>query len=271
MSKLLDRLLAHPGPILLSLGLFVAWLLLFTLGMTIDSEKYRTVLSEGGAEDLVRTPAGSADLDIQIADTLVASRVDGDTVLVRLSEQTPSPDTGATAQPDQQAPSQVSDTLNDGAATSGTPSLLDYFWALIVVVLVFTPPNLALLSCLAGVLGVIGRYAGLTLDEDTISGVDRTSPVMSGILRGFFVYLMVISGLLVLLQDPILGTVSPGQYVRFAGLISLTSFYVNYDPDMFAQLLDRVRDRLQEQETQRDETSSNTGQSGTSDDDENRS
>lgn len=76
--------------------------------------------------------------------------------------------------------------------------------------------------------------------------VDQTFPVLSAILRGFFVYLTVISGILVLLENPILGTMSPGQYIRFAGLLSLLSFFVNYDPSLFVALLDRVRDRMKE-------------------------
>jgi hypothetical protein len=93
--------------------------------------------------------------------------------------------------------------------------------------------------------------------------LDHTYPLLSALLRSFFVYLTVISGLLVLLENPILGTASPGQYVRFAGLLSLLSFFVSYDPTMFVALLDRVRDRVQEK-TEADESEDGNGRGTTS-------
>jgi hypothetical protein len=76
--------------------------------------------------------------------------------------------------------------------------------------------------------------------------LDRSFPLLSAVIRGLVVFLIVISGLLVLLENPIVGTASPGQYVRFGGLLSLTSFVVSYDPSVFAMLLEQVRTRLRE-------------------------
>ncbi|PSQ95467.1 MAG: hypothetical protein BRD55_10550 [Bacteroidetes bacterium SW_9_63_38] len=124
-------------------------------------------------------------------------------------------------------------------------------FAFLVVLFCFTPSNPAFLCCLAGVLGALGRRVVLTNQRDRLR--DHAFPFLSAILRSFLVYLTVISGLLVLLENPILGTASPGQYIRFAGLLSLIGFFVNCDATVFATLLDRVRNRAQEN-VEEDET-----------------
>jgi hypothetical protein len=125
-----------------------------------------------------------------------------------------------------------------------------------MILICFTPTNLAFLSCTAGVLGAVGRSLKL-VDSGDRPPSDETHPLLSAVIRGLFVFLVVISGLLALLENPILGTASPGQYVRYAGLISLTSFVVNYDPSVFATLLDQVRERM---EKGPEDTSSESGE-----------
>lgn len=310
MKDIVESLREHGRVIALSGAVFFAWILLFTLGMTIDSEKYRKILSEGGVEALASSPAGSAELDLQIADTLITTQVQGDTVVVQMNRPSAAADSGergaaganngSQAETTDPAPSHTDTTKTDtargspGGRLGNTGSTRDErttapddssacvttavssalflgyeFWnfcllilrhigALIVVVFVFTPSNLAFITCLAGILGVIGRFAVLTVTADP-STKDRTFPILSAVIRSFFVYLIVISGMLVLLRDPILGTVSPGQYVRFAGMLSLTSFCVNYDPNIFADLLERVRNRLQEEAQPEQESAGSAG------------
>lgn len=118
-------------------------------------------------------------------------------------------------------------------------------WAFVVALLSFTPSNLALLCCAAGALGATGRRLKLS-GRTNPETLDRSFPFLSAVIRGLVVFLIVISGLLVLLENPIVGTASPGQYVRFGGLLSLTSFVVSYDPSVFAMLLEQVRTRLRE-------------------------
>ena len=66
---------------------------------------------------------------------------------------------------------------------------------------------------------------------------------MSGVLRGLFVYLFFISGLL-LFDDKPFSTPGPGQYIRLAGFISLVSFLVNYRPNLFASISDWAYERI---------------------------
>lgn len=120
----------------------------------------------------------------------------------------------------------------------------------LVVLTCYTPTNVALLSVVAGVLGSLGCRARLG-PTSTGSGnqkaqrspCDQINPNLSGFLRGLFVYLAVISGLLVLVEDPF-EVPTPQQYARLAGFISLLSFVTSYRSAIFAGLLDRVADAL---------------------------
>lgn len=211
------------------------WISLFAAGIVVDSEYYRGVISPGGVVDLEneeRPVVRESPVELALADSLAA---DQDTLLLTRAP-------GATGSGDA--------AFRIETGPSGASGLGRFFWAIwafLVVVVSFTPSNLALLCCTAGVLGAMGRRMQLSaeVDPDTL---DRTYPYLSAILRGFFVFLVVISGVLVLIEDPILSTSSPEQYVRFGGLLSLTSFVINYDPSLFAMLLDQVRDRLEERE-----------------------
>ena len=202
----------------ISIG-FALWISLFTAGILVDSEPYRRVISSQGVEEM--STAASAGQATASSDPLSAPPQSG----------------SPTAPPEAAAPT--------GTTTADSPPTDSVLWAFIVALLCFTPSNLAFLCCLAGVLGAMGRRVVLSTQRGQ-GNRDRTYPLLSALLRSFFVYLTVISGLLVLLENPILGTASPGQYIRFAGLLSLIGFFVSYDPTMFVALLDRVRDRMQE-------------------------
>jgi hypothetical protein len=126
-----------------------------------------------------------------------------------------------------------------GNRIDGTRMAVSWFIALVF----FLPLNLALLCATAGVLGTFGNIANLYHDQATLSSQDRTNPYISGLLRGFFVYLFVISGLLVLDDAPFANS-SPGQYIRLAGFLSLFSFVVNYQPHIFSMLVDIAQTRI---------------------------
>lgn len=216
---------------------FAVWILLFTAGILVDTEPYRRIISPQGAQQMGTTGPSSTQ------DSRARTSVDGDTLQLRLDHSTlPPSDTiplaSSTGPPRDYSRANV-------LVTEGAPPTDSTVWAFLVVLFCFTPSNLAFLCCLAGVLGAMGRQVVLTTEGERDSR-DRTYPLLSALLRSFFVYLTVISGLLVLLENPILGTASPGQYIRFAGLLSLIGFFVSYDPTMFVALLDRVRDRMRE-------------------------
>ena len=113
----------------------------------------------------------------------------------------------------------------------------------VAILLFFLPLNLAMVSSAAGTLGALGNRANLEDDQTPAKSRDDSSPLMSGVLRGLFVYLFFISGLL-LFDDKPFSTPGPGQYIRLAGFISLVSFLVNYRPNLFASISDWAYERI---------------------------
>lgn len=131
-----------------------------------------------------------------------------------------------------------------GIPADAAPGLLTSWF---VVLLWFLPVNLALVCAVAGVLGAMGNRANLHHEGPDAAGrptPDLSNPYLSAMLRGFFVYLFLISGLL-LLDDAPFSNSTPGQYVRLAGFLSLFSFVVNYNPHIFSGLVTWAFHRIQ--------------------------
>ena len=134
------------------------------------------------------------------------------------------------------------ETANPGAATGAAPavvgpvdpSLKAVAW--LVVVTCFLPLNLAWVCALASGLGAFGNRANLADDRSTGRSHDSSNPFLSAVLRGFFVYLFMMSGLLVLDEAPFTHP-TPEQYIRLAGFLSLFSFVVSYQPRLFNILI----------------------------------
>jgi len=116
----------------------------------------------------------------------------------------------------------------------------------LVVLSAYTLSNVALLCMIASVLGAIGAKARLEPDvpQRREGEPDVTSPRTSAILRGFMVYLTLVSGVIVFAEAPSEPTQS--QYVKMAGVLSLVAFIVSYRPALFAGLLDRGSTLLSE-------------------------
>ena len=121
----------------------------------------------------------------------------------------------------------------------------------LLAILFYTPLNLAFISAAAGALGSLGSIANLNSDAeagaqagaDAAPARDHTNPVVSGLLRGGFVYLFMVSGML-LFDDSPFSMTSPDQYLRLAGFLSLFSFVVNYQPNVFGTLIDWAHTRI---------------------------
>ncbi len=129
-------------------------------------------------------------------------------------------------------------------------------FAWFAILVLFTPVNIMLLSSTAGVLGAVGRRALLHApsrmppgEQDTEHPVgpesdrDPSNPYLSGVLRGFLVYLFLMSGVLLVMDSP-LGAKTPQQYIRLAGLVSLVSFLSSYNPRVLGSLMHRAIDAL---------------------------
>jgi hypothetical protein len=123
----------------------------------------------------------------------------------------------------------------------------DLLLSTVVILLWFTPVNLALVSASAGALGTFGNLANISDDHKSRHARENSNPYISAMLRGFFVYLLMISGLLLLDLNPFANP-TPGQYIRLAGLLSILSFVVNYQPRLFSTLTVLALRRIEERE-----------------------
>jgi hypothetical protein len=129
-----------------------------------------------------------------------------------------------------------------------TPSELSAIPAILcglVVLLCYTPTSVAFLAAISGVLGALGRIARLSPQHTNPANDDNTHPYLSGAVRGFFVYLATISGVLVVSDDPFTNPTA-AQYLRIAGLVSLFSFMVSYNPGLFGRMLKRAGSLLED-------------------------
>ena len=151
--------------------------------------------------------------------------------------------------PNPPPPAVPSAAPSSGGGQSTTPN---FFAAWGVVLTCFLPINLAWLCAAGGALGAFGNRANLADDQAKGISHDNTNPYTSAILRGFFVYLFMMSGLLLLDESPFAHP-SPGQYVRLAGFLSLFSFVVSYQPRLFSVLIVWAFHRIQVREGQDNE------------------
>lgn len=195
----------------LAILLVVFWLFLFAGGITVDTEKYRCAISPGGVVALTNeaNPGGSAK-----------KPCDAST---------------------EEARQALSFSVPAWPVSFGDEYRVVIPW--LVVLLFFLPLNLALICTVAGALGAYGNRANLQDDATTPQARDESNPIMSGMLRGFFIYLFLISGLL-LLDDKPFSDPGPGQYIRFAGFLSLISFIVSYQPNLFSMLIEWAFQRI---------------------------
>lgn len=168
------------------------------------------------------------------------------------------------------------DHVNE-ASTIGFPEAVSN---VAMVAISFTPTNLALLCCVSALAGCLGRMATTNgvverrrseaIQIDTVSSsttppgstapaqtasvstsersvtstdADKVSPLapaISAVTWGFFIYLVALSGTLIISGEPFKNA-SPEQYVRMASSASLAAFVVGWKPDILNQLLDKMR------------------------------
>ncbi len=117
-----------------------------------------------------------------------------------------------------------------------------YYWSIFLTTYPLT--NIALLSCLAAMAGAAGHVLKVDLSGEAKMRNHSRNPHAAAIVGGFFVYLISISGVLALVQQPF-DLPSPSQYVRLAGFISLLSFLTGYNPQIFNRLLHRVSELIE--------------------------
>ena len=124
-------------------------------------------------------------------------------------------------------------------------SLLQRAGGLVGFVFTWTWSNIFWLCCTSSVLGEYGR--------DAMSPGRAVNP-QAALIRGFFIFLALATGQLVIVgtislppsllegavtpEDP--SVVSPGQYFRIATFCSFLSFFVGFSPKIFTSFLKRV-------------------------------
>ena len=184
----------------LSVGALAVWILLFAAGLLIETVEYRLAL----APRSVAKQLGPQEL----------KSVPGQNAAVALTEEKSQP------------------------ALTVIWRVLYSMYAFFAALVCFTPINLALLTLAAGLVGGCASNIAIeTLPDlrraDLASEHPRRAlflqePPISAAIRGFIVYLCVIAGLYVAMDDPFKDP-TPGQYIRLAGTLSIMAFIVGYD------------------------------------------
>src|SRR5258708_3635200 len=127
----------------------------------------------------------------------------------------------------------------------------------IIVVFCYLPLNLVWLCAVSSALGAFGNRANLTNDRAGQKLRDNNNPYVAAVIRGFFAYLFLISGLLLLDDQPFTNPAA-AQYVRLAGFLSLLSFVISYQPRFFNTLIVWAFQRIQAREGQDDDENGKT-------------
>ncbi len=130
--------------------------------------------------------------------------------------------------------------LTSGIGLTLRHKIYDWF----VAISCYTLTNVLLLCAISSVIGEFGRRVRLGLTEEAEEIRPSGNPFSAALARGFFIYLVAISGIMMLVENPFTAT-SPQQYVRLAGFISLLSFMMGYNPHMFGKFFARVSEVLQ--------------------------
>lgn len=116
-------------------------------------------------------------------------------------------------------------------------------------ILTFTPTNVAMLSVIAAFSGgcasrlLIAGITKKTIPDSENSEIDKedshiykSENPFSSMLRGLVVYFAFLTGVFIASPNPF-GTTTPQQYAQTAGVVSLLSFIVGYDPTTFRSFI----------------------------------
>ena len=121
----------------------------------------------------------------------------------------------------------------------GKPPFWEMSKALLAILTCYTFTNIAALCCLSAIIGAVGRSARIDDVERNDPATDLRTLCISALIRGFFLYLVVLSGTLFLAEQKF-EEISIEQYLKLGGLVSLLSFAIGYDPHLFGSIFTRV-------------------------------
>ncbi len=200
----------------------VCWILLYAAGLLMESVEERILL----APHTMEKQLGPASKDL-VAD-----------VIKRAGDAEKTTVAGASVEKANKAKQEMTadkaEAKKDGLLATRQP--VSRTTAFFYSVLVYTPTNMALLTLFAGLLGGCVsniKYSMMSKEErqnlkPKEEAILSENP-LSATMRGFVIYLCMVAGLYVVLDDPFKDS-TPGQYARLAGSMSLVAFIVGFDP-----------------------------------------
>ncbi|MFO0914368.1 MAG: hypothetical protein U0795_15515 [Pirellulales bacterium] len=133
----------------------------------------------------------------------------------------------------------------DGDA--GVPATIQ---AWVVVCSFWTMTNVGLLSCVTSIIGGLGqrlhfatRMPSQDFATEFVKPKDLVVFYASALMRGFVVYTLAISGLLVFSADS-WKSIDQASYIRLAALASVIGLYGGYDVEFFDGMFRRIKGAL---------------------------
>jgi hypothetical protein len=142
--------------------------------------------------------------------------------------------------------------VQQGSAPSATsparPNATQLIGAAFIIFICYTFTNVAMVSCLAALVGAVGRSANIE-DAPQDKKMYRFSTICaSGVIRGFFMFVLIASGTVVL-ADQEFENIKTNQYLKLVGFCSTLCFAVGYDPGVFRLFVNRISRITGESET----------------------
>jgi hypothetical protein len=240
--------------IALTVSALGCWLMLYAVGLLLESIEYRILLAPvtmkkqlgDGGKDLYNKVMNISQSDIS---SLPSNDLAKNTAQPQPSVKPPAdaaskPQTEAVAKTSAETGSKTPvDAPEKGSLKSSAkhcdplpeprPSLA---WAFFAAFCCYSPTNMAMLTLTAGFLGgCVSNVVLHTMDEAEREKLPErqlaflSENPLSATMRGFVIYLCLVAGLYVAMDDPFKDS-TPGQYARLAGSLSLVAFVVGYDP-----------------------------------------
>ncbi len=111
----------------------------------------------------------------------------------------------------------------------------------LLLFLCYTVTNVALLCGLSSCLGALGRRARVAGNEYAKPSADVRTEYIGAVIRGFFVFILLLSGLIFIKDQPF-DNITPSEYARLAGTSSVFGFLIGYDPRLFARICVRIKE-----------------------------
>ncbi len=225
--------------ILVTVSALICWILLYSAGLLLESIEHRIVL----APNTMKKQLGEAGKDlyekvmnIPRADSTSSVPVQAVAVAKAPADPATRTSTDATAKVQTEispkSPAESLPKVSAGLPNEGRSKV----WAFFVAMFCYSPTNMAMLTLVAGFLGGCVSNAVLTtMEDDELKKLTERRLAflcenpLSATMRGFVIYLCLVAGLYVAMDDPFKDS-TPGQYARLAGSLSLVAFVVGYAP-----------------------------------------